>query len=385
MKSVTFNRQAHGFAKNHSIEILRFLFALVILHFHFFNISGYLTDDEAAAFWFHRGNLAVEFFFLVSGYLMAASAFRLIESRIEAGKPLSIGEDTIVFMKRKTEGVILPILLGWVLAFVLYQVFSDDRSIKTVLERLYMSFYEVFMLRNAGFRVYSTFNASWYISAMLLTMLACYPLLLKFKKTYLYVIAPLVAIFVLGYMNHESTGLANVSSYMGLLYKCQLRAIAEINLGVVLYAVARKLKTVHFSKFGIGLISLIELAGYAQAFWYMCTIPKFTADFVMLALLAVAVCISFSQKTLLGRVADLIPSKISIFLGKYSLPLYLTHCIFCRKIVGLLFERYGFGIKAYLLGIAMIVAASLVLMALTQIIKKWALPFVKSLMVQKSV
>ena len=171
----------------------------------------------------------------------------------------------------------------------MYQVFSDDRSIKTVLERLYMSLYEVFMLRNAGFRVYSTFNASWYISAMLLTMLACYPLLLKFKKTYLYVIAPLVAIFVLGYMNHESTGLANVSSYMGLLYKCQLRAIAEINLGVVLYAVARKLKTVHFSKFGIGLISLIELAGYAQAFWYMCTIPKFTADFVMLALLAVAV------------------------------------------------------------------------------------------------
>ncbi len=385
MKKAIATEVVPTYTKNRSIEILRFLFALVILHFHFFSLSGVLTKAEAAKFWFHYGNLAVEFFFLVSGYLMAASAFRLIESsNADKGAPLSIGESTVAFMKRKLGGVFVTVVLCWIFAFTLCQVFAKDHSFKTILERLYTSFFEVFMLRNAGFRIYSTFNPSWYISAMLLTMLICYPLILKFKKSYLYVIAPAAAIFVLGYMNHESSSLTNVSSYMGVFYKCQLRAIGEINLGAVLYGIARKLRTVSFSRFGIILLSLLEIAGYAHAFYYMCAIHSKSADFVMLAILAAAVCISFSQRTLLGRIADAIPLKITVFLGKFSLPLYLCHGVICSRIVRLLYRKLGFGIKLYVCGMAVIIAVALVMMALTQIIKKWALPFMKSLIVRKS-
>lgn len=378
MKSTT------SYVKTQSIEILRFLFAFIVLNFHFFNISGIFTDEEAAKFWFHHGNLAVEFFFLVSGFLMAASAFRLIESRAKDNTPISIGDCTVSFMKRKIKGVYLTVLLGWVLAFTMYQAFADDHSVRTLFERLYMSFYEVFMLRNAGFRIYSTFNASWYISAMMLTMLACYPLLLKFKKSYLYVIAPLISIFVLGYMNHNSTTLDNVTGYMGMFYKCQLRAVGEINLGVVLYAVSRKLRTVPFSKFGMCLLSLVEIACYIHSIWYMCAIRSKGADYVMLAILAIAVCISFSQQTYFGRAANKIPSKVCVFLGKFSLPLYLSQCVLCRKIVPLLYQKFGMGFKFYISGIAVIFAVSLVIMALTQAIQKWALPFLKSLIVKKS-
>ena len=385
MEKLLATKSTGRYAKNQSIEILRFLFAFIVLNFHFFNISGIFTDEEAAGFWFHHGNLAVEFFFLVSGYLMAASAFRLIESRAKENAPVSIGPSTVDFMKRKIKGVFLTVLLGWILAFTMYQAFADDHSIKTVFERLYMSFYEVFMLRNAGFRIYSTFNASWYISAMMLTMLACYPLLLKFKKTYLYVLAPLIAIFVLGYMNHNSTTLDNVSAYMGMFYKCQLRAAGEINLGVVLYAVSRKLRTVQFSKFGMCLLSLVEIACYAHSIWYMTAIRSKGADYVMLAILAIAVCISFSQQTYLGRAANAIPSKVCIFLGRFSLPLYLSQCVLCRKIVPLLYDRFGMGFKFYASGVVIIFAVSLVIMALTQAIQKWALPFMKRLIVKESV
>ncbi|MBR0507595.1 MAG: acyltransferase [Clostridia bacterium] len=384
MKKTLSIEPARTYSKNQSIELLRFLFAFIVLNFHFFNISGIFTDEEAAKFWFHHGNLAVEFFFLVSGFLMAASAFRLIESREKDGLPLSIGENTVSFMKRKIKGVFLTVLLGWILAFTMYQCFAEDHSLKTVLSRLYASFYEVFMMRNAGFRVYSTFNASWYISAMMLTMFVCYPLILKFKKTYLYVIAPLVAILVLGYMNHSYSTLDNVTVHMGMVYKCQLRAIGEINLGVVLFAISRKLKTVRFTKFGICILSLLEIACYAHAIWYMSAVLTKTSDYVMLAILAVAVCISFSQRTFLGRLADAVPSKICTFLGKFSLPLYLSHCVLCRKIIPLLFQKFGLGFKLYLSGVAVIFAVSLFVMFLTQVIKKWALPFLKGLMVQKS-
>ena len=56
--------------RNGRIDLLRFVFALVIMLHH----SRYVLGDDHAVF--IGGSLAVEFFFLVSGYLMAVSAER---------------------------------------------------------------------------------------------------------------------------------------------------------------------------------------------------------------------------------------------------------------------------------------------------------------------
>ena len=56
--------------RNGKIDLLRFLFAVIIVLHH----TRYLFGDEHC--FFHGGSLAVEFFFIVSGYLMTAHAAR---------------------------------------------------------------------------------------------------------------------------------------------------------------------------------------------------------------------------------------------------------------------------------------------------------------------
>ena len=59
--------------KNAAIDLLKFLFAMMILLFH----GGKNLPGQVSLF--PNGRIGVEFFFLVSGYLMAASAARLIK------------------------------------------------------------------------------------------------------------------------------------------------------------------------------------------------------------------------------------------------------------------------------------------------------------------
>ena len=52
--------------KNSTIELFRFIFAFIIMNFHFIMLNGGGENS-----FFRHGNTGVEYFFLVSGYLMA--------------------------------------------------------------------------------------------------------------------------------------------------------------------------------------------------------------------------------------------------------------------------------------------------------------------------
>ena len=85
--------------KNGRVEFLRFIFALAILFFHIH--KRFAGDDvielgNTGLNFFARGYIGVEFFFLVSGYLLAASA----EAKREVSTD-SIGTETALMMKKK--------------------------------------------------------------------------------------------------------------------------------------------------------------------------------------------------------------------------------------------------------------------------------------------
>lgn len=84
--------------KNGTIELLRFIFCMDILLFH---IEKYIFGEPSlkngihVAF-FPHGAIGVEFFFLLSGCLMAKSIFE-IKSRDKNG---SLVKNTLTFMKK---------------------------------------------------------------------------------------------------------------------------------------------------------------------------------------------------------------------------------------------------------------------------------------------
>ena len=86
--------------RNATIELMRFLFASSIILFH---IAGTLWDRKLILFsseefkltFFRNGYIGVEFFFLVSGFLMAKSIYRR-QSQACIGKlqPEPVGVET---------------------------------------------------------------------------------------------------------------------------------------------------------------------------------------------------------------------------------------------------------------------------------------------------
>lgn len=87
-----------------SIEFWRLIFAISIVLCH----SMYLPTNKNGIN-LHVNSLAVEFFFILSGFLMARSVLTNKKSDI---KVPSLGEDTIVFLKKKLKPIYIIFLIS---------------------------------------------------------------------------------------------------------------------------------------------------------------------------------------------------------------------------------------------------------------------------------
>lgn len=261
--------------RNGKIELLRFLFgaAIVILHSNTFKESGSF---------FPRASLGVDFFCLVSGYLMAVS----ISKKNSAGPSADLGKETQNFLKRKIGALMPDFLIAYVIGFCVMQIRWHDSGIFELLKRFARCIWEPLFLTMAGFGDVRTNGVDWYLSAMILSMLVLYPL---------------------------------IQYLQGL----------------------RLTKTAKF------LISLAEGSIYGMIFFYMAAAKDASSDFACLLLIFVGTCLAWSQQ---GLFSGCFNNQLCAFLGKISLPLYLSH-IYWGRVVTICFpgRTYVETLKIYLL------------------------------------
>ena len=88
--------------KNGRIELLRFLFALIILLFHIQKrfAKSPVPMGDTGLYFFNHGCIGVEFFFLVSGYLLAAGCYKLRDEPCDF-----IGTETAGVMWKKIKHI----------------------------------------------------------------------------------------------------------------------------------------------------------------------------------------------------------------------------------------------------------------------------------------
>lgn len=84
--------------RNGAIDFWRFIFSLLIVFCHMTLCPSFYYNDVK---WFKSASIGVEFFFILSGFLMAKSSI----------KGLPIGKATSVFIIRKWMGILQPIYL----------------------------------------------------------------------------------------------------------------------------------------------------------------------------------------------------------------------------------------------------------------------------------
>ena len=351
---------------NGIIGFWKFAFCILIMIYH---ANLFQMGDELILF--SKGSIGVEFFFLVSGFLLAKSALNKKENNSE-----SLGKETILFIYKKIKSFFPYILVCFVCGLVVKSIFGD-MTIKDYI----LSIWDLTFLRMAGFRTTVVNGAAWYISAMLLAMLILYPLLRKYKKNFIYLGAPIIVIFLAGILNHNYFSLRVPDQWLGYVYKGFVRAIMELSLGTILYIVCEKIKNINFTNLGKMLITIIEIGGFLIPFVMSQFIEKATTyDFVVLIIISISIVFAFSEKTLEFKFFN---NKIIYFLEKLSLPIYLSHT-FIRTIINESYLTINFNYyeKTFIFVIVTIVF-SIILKFVLDILskKKYFIPQIKRLFI----
>ena len=306
--------------RNGEIDFLKFMFALLIATFHFFNYRLNTRVVATALFPLKvplpAGYIGVEFFFLVSGYFMAQSA----EAARRAALPGGTGAESIRFVLRKFTSVLPYYIFSIVSSLVLCKVFINYSLITPTMRGL-DSLWEMLLLQMSGLGVPQIINGPvWYLSAMLIAMLIIYPVLRRFPDMFFNVIAPLAALLLLGHLNRVYGTLEVVAQSEEWVYPGIQRAAAEICLGCVAYSVCGKLR--RFGNAGRWLLGIAEVLCYVLTILLVNFTYKSHADFVMLLLLAVGITITFSGQSIF---AGLFRSRVFGYLGRLSMALFLCH------------------------------------------------------------
>lgn len=304
--------------RNGAIDFWKFVFSVIIVMFHTFHYKSIHGIQP-----FIGGNSAVEFFFLVSGFLMAQSASKLTSQEI------NIGKETFRFMIRKIKGLFPEFAVAWFIGFAVIHLSKDTLSFTMVVKNLLTGIWELVLLRMSGLAGFRVNVVTWYISAMLLAMLILYPLLIKYKESFFYIIAPCLAIFLLGYMYQNFGNLGGGTAWEGFYYRGVMRAFAELSLGCVLWKICQQIKRYNYTREGGALLSAIEIAGYGFCVYWMFSHGSSEMSFVLLMIFAVCVTITFSH---VGAFAHLFDNQVCYVLGKASFSLYISHIYWIKTI-----------------------------------------------------
>lgn len=304
-----------GTAKNGKIELWRFLFCIIIMMFHIGDsILGLDYRFVGDVSLFSKGYFAVEFFFVVSGFLMASSAYKARDNK------KSIGKDTFSFMQRKVMAVLPYHLLVFFVTFVGVCILNEYGIVGSI-KRLFESLPNLFLVSRSGLATKDILGVEWYIADMLIVMLILYPICRKYYDAFTKIVAPVSAIMIIGYLIKTTGSLSGSTAWSVIVSKTFLRAFAEISAGAFTFELCRNLQKLNFTKPDKAVLSVLEFISYVAVVGFI-TLGNISNEFGghIMIFVCVAVCLSFSNITYGNKLFN---NKFVYFLGSLSLPLYL--------------------------------------------------------------
>ena len=244
---------------------------------------------------------------------MASAAFKRKTQNNQLGK------ETFVFLQKKLM-TILPFHIIIFSVKYIYILIIKTKSVKTFLSVVIEAIPNFFLIQRSGLYNLDILGVEWYISEMLIVMLILYPVCLKYYDCFSRIIAPALAVFILGYLSVTTGALNNSVAWSVIFSKTFLRAFSEICAGVFTFEVCRNIKRLHFSKMDKVFLTVIEAFSYFMiVFFILYDFPKgYGATFLIFV--CIAVCLSFSDVTYGNTWFN---NKVVYYLGSLSLPLYL--------------------------------------------------------------
>ena len=298
--------------RNTLVEWMRFLFSLLVVGYHI-----QMSMKDGGAHFFANGAVAVEFFFLISGYFMARSV-----EKISKKTDAKLLPETGAFMKGKVMGI-LPGHVAAILLMILVVVIFDRAESGWRLGRGLPGMFLVQMgaFWNSSYTE-SLIIPEWYLSSMLLCMLVMFPVLLLLRKKWKNLPATLIS---LGIFSGVTLILALLLHGMPQNLVWDFRAMLEMHIGMLIYEAAARfakketsegnlLKAVECLGYGLPvLLGFLPLPGRLQPVCMAVTIVG----------VGVAMIVTFSGKGI--QIRNEKANQVFAYLGGISLFIYLFH------------------------------------------------------------
>ncbi len=336
------------------MEFLRFIFSVIVVLHH----SKYFLGNKTAPF--INGAFAVEFFFILSGFLMMKSLAKI------SNEPENLGKETAIFIKNKYLGVFTEVLISWIIGITAV-IIVNNYSFKIAVTNILNSIWEVGLLTMAGVMNAPVNDAVWYLSSMLICMAILYPLIRKYKSTAYFVIIPIITALIYGWFIMEKNSLTSPFVWTGLTYTGNLRAFADLGVGIILYHITETFKSKNLSVFSKILLTIAKYVGIVSLVNYMYdSKPSNSRNLIYLIVIAIVIGLIFSEQTYGKRIFN---NGFFVFLGKFSLPLYLSH-YYWGKLLRKVFPKGFDKLNALIIYFAICLITALVVMVIADFIRK---------------
>lgn len=305
--------------RNGKIELMRFVFAIVIFFFHTSAddmIDGMNTGSDIFSF-FRHGNMGVEFFFLVSGYLLASSAYRLKNDN-------SLSKNTFVFTYKKLTGFVGFHFIACIIAEISWFVLNKPKDAHSFWQEFTLTLPTFFLIQKTGMKAIDPTVVEWYLSVLIVCSFVLFALVLRYKHNFTRIAAPVLGVMLAGALSRSTGNISGVFDFVlnDSVSKAMVRGFSEMCLGVFAYEVVQFTKNVDVSRKAKILWTAVEFASYLAVMYYVVSKESESYETYALYALFVGVTLSFSDITLLG---EKFQNEFVYTLGKLSLPIYLAH------------------------------------------------------------
>lgn len=292
--------------RNGIISLWKFLFAIVIVFYHGARFYGENRNP-----FFVGGYIAVEFFFIISGFYLAKKAIN------DDDKSLLKGTYSYLF---KTIKKLAPyIIISFVFSLLIEFKFGNIKKMEVV-----NSIYSLFLLRQFGFKSPGFFGSTWYISVMLFSIFLLYPLFHKYKEKFVKYFSIIIVILGIGYMSQNYGNLdLYTNNWNGIFFSGTIRGIVEMNIGAIIFVASNYIKNIEFTK--IGRIILTIIGEFLIIFTLVIinySSKPYNYDFTMIFFISIAILIFVTEK---GYDYKILSNNVFYYLEKLSMPIYLNH------------------------------------------------------------
>lgn len=303
--------------RNGAIDVVKFAGAIIVLAAHI-NEIGLGNIGEAA----NTLAVIVELFFIISGFFLMMHLDRL---------PKESKENTWTFIINKMKGFFAPLCVANLVHFFLYCRLNNLNTLPSVASKFWHFKWEFLCLQCLGMIQKPQFNqdyllgTAWYLSAMMITLAVIYPLAKYYRKAFVNIVCPISIIFIYSAFIYNY-GTINVGSEnMLLIPDALMRAFAGQCCGVLCYYAYTFVKENDIAENGI--YKAVDLIS-----WLMLPLMVILAfsgihDSAVFFIIPMALVVISAMlgTTPTASVLSKMPLKITGFLGKMSLYIYLTH------------------------------------------------------------